>query len=420
MNLETLFAEALHIVAPWKITRVHFDSERQMLKIFVDFERGATFDDVCDTDDGPEDNQSVKQYKAYDTEERSWRHLNFFEHECYIIARTPRIKTDSGNLKLISPPWAGVVKGFTMLFEALLIKRCMHTPVHQVAQDLKLTDRKLWYLLDCYVKKGLLQADYSAVNTLGVDETSAKRGHNYITLFVDLNERKTIHVTTGKDHSTVHDFAQVFQDCNGKIEQVRDISCDMSPAFIKGIAEAFPEAEITFDRFHITKLINEAVDAVRRSEAQTVAELKGSRFAILKNAANRTRSQQDLIDNLTKMNLKSMKAMRIKESFQSIYELDSPAAFELGLKKWYFWATHCRLAPIVKVAKTIKDHWSGVVNWVRSRINNGILEGLNSVIQAAKRKARGYKYPHLKTITLLLTAKFDFGKINPYLPTHFA
>ncbi len=115
--------------------------------------------------------------------------------------------------------------------------------------------------------------------------------------------------------------------------------------------------------------------------------------------------------------LKSVRAMNIKESFHQLYSLKNLDDFEQNLKTWYSWATHSQLPPMIKAAKTIKRHWDGVMRWQESRINNGLLEGLNSVLQAAKRKARGYKRKHFKTIVYLLTAKLDFSSINDFLPT---
>ena len=414
LNIEELFRKALGIEDPWRITGVSFDSEKRRLDINVDFVRGSLFKYK------DEKTEEAKEYKAYDTVEKTWRHLNFFEHECYLIVRTPRIKPDGGGIKLIMPPWSGVMSGFTMLFEALIMQMCRHTPVSQVGKILNISDRKLWSLLDSYVFKGLLQADYSTLKIIGMDETSLKKGHEYITLFVDLEEKKTIHIEEGKNHKTVLNFSEVCDSNKGKIEKVSDISCDMSPAFIKGIKEAFPKAEITFDKFHILKLINEAVDQVRKSENQTNSVLKGTRFIFLKNEKNLTKTQQETLQKLSQMNLKSMRALHIREAFQMIYHADTNEKFEKLLKEWYFWATHSRLEPIKKVAKTIKNHWDGVLRWKKSQINNGILEGLNSIIQAAKRKARGYKLEHFKTIAFLLTGKFNFSLINPYLPTRFA
>lgn len=414
MDLETLFSKALGIESPWKITGIDFDSSKKRLDIKVDFERGSTFQ-YTDELTG-----EIKECKAYDSKVKTWRHLNFFEHECYLIVRTPRIKPEGGGIQLIMPPWSGVVAGFTMLFEAFIVQLCIHTPVHQVGKILKIGDRKLWRVLDCYVFKGLLQADHSDVKAFGVDETSVKRGHDYISLFVDLKKKKTIHISEGKDHQTVVDFAEIFEQNKGIKAQITDVSCDMSPAFIKGIKQSFPSAQITFDKFHILKKINEAVDAVRRSEVKTEWFLRGARFAILKNECNLTSKQKETRDKLSELNLKTFRAIRIREAYQKIYHAPTNEGFELALKQWYFWATHSRLEPIKKVARMIKRHWDGILRWKDSQINNGILEGLNSVIQAAKRKARGYKVEHFKTMAFLLTGKFNFNTINPFLPTHFA
>jgi transposase len=194
----------------------------------------------------------------------------------------------------------------------------------------------------------------------------------------------------------------------------------MSPAFIKGIKEHIKNAEITFDKFHIIKIINKAVDQVRRSEAKIEDILIKTRYVFLKNRENLTANQRETFDKImiSKLNLKTVRAYHIRENFQEIYKAETKDQFLFLLKKWYFWATHSRLEPIKEAAYTIKRHWDGVVKWKESNLNNGILEGLNSVIQAAKSKARGYStIKNFKIIAYLLTGKFDFTSINEhYLP----
>ena len=413
MQLETLFATAIGITPPWKITALSFDSEKKRLDIKVTFERGATFE-VKNEKSG-----ETEQCKAYDTVKKTWRHLNFFEHECYLHARVPRVQPKDGGTKTVTPPWSGVSSGFTLLFEALILQMCKNMPVHQVGKLLNISDNKTWGMLEEYVNKALNLQSLEKVESIGVDETSLKKGHNYISLFVDLAEKRSLFVTEGKDHSTVTGFAKFLTGCGGKAENIQDVSCDMSPAFIKGVKQELPNAQITFDKFHILKIINEAVDKVRREEAKTTPQLKGARYAFIKNEQNLTQKQKDKKESLSKLNLKSMRALHLRENFQAIYAADTLAQFEKLLKQWYFWATHCRLEPMKKAAKMIKNHWDGVLRWKESQINNGILEGLNSVIQAAKRKARGYKFEHFKVMALLLTGKLNFQALNPALPTHF-
>lgn len=141
------------------------------------------------------------------------------------------------------------------------------------------------------------------------------------------------------------------------------------------------------------------------------------RYALLKNEVNLRANQKEKRDSMSKLNLKSMRALHIRENFQEIYTATTFRQFEDCLKKWYFWATHSKLGPIIKVAKTVKAHWAGILNWKKSQLSNGILEGLNSIIQAAKRKARGYKFEHFKVLAYLLTGKLDLKSINMFLPT---
>jgi transposase len=409
-----LFQQALHINSPWLIKSIDFNAEKKRLDIHIDFKRGSTFADP-DAEEG-----KVKFYKAYDSVQKTWQHLNFFEYECHLHARVPRIKREDRKVRLIPTPWEGKVSGFTLLFEALLIQLCKAMPVHNVSELTGVSDHKIWRVLDSYIELAKKDENYSDIRVIGMDETSIARGHDYITLFVDLVERKTLHISAGKDNKTVVDFVEELEAKSGDRKAIKQVSCDMSPAFIKGVKENLPEAEITFDKFHVIKLINEAVDQVRREEGQYTPELKGNRYIFLKNEANLTEKQKGIKDELSiaKLNLKSIRALQIREDFQQIYTAESTQEFEGLLNSWYYWATHSQLVPIIKVAKTIKKHWEGILSWKKSQINNGILEGLNSILQAAKRKARGYKIQHFKTIAYLLTGKLDFSKINKNcLPT---
>jgi transposase len=354
---------------------------------------------------------------VHDTVEKRWRHLNFFQHECYLHARVPRVNTPDGRVLMVMPPWAGKLDGFTLLFEALMLQLCKHMPINQVAAMVDTAPRKLWRMLDVYVHAARYCEDYSGVTAVGMDETSIAKGHKYITLFVDLAARKTIHVAEGKGADTVKAFAKDLRQHGGKPKNITDVSCDMSPAFIKGVREYLPHAKITFDKFHILKIIGEAVDEVRREEAKTNPLLTNARYVFLKNEVNLTAKQREKKEELliAGQNLKSMKALRMRENFQQLYRMFTVGQFVKGLRAWVRWVIACGLKPMEAAAKTIIRHWDGIVRWKQSQINNGILEGLNSTVQAAKRKARGYKINHLITMTYLLTGKLNLSNVNPHL-----
>ena len=380
------------------------------MDVYIDFKRGSVFNYT-----DKETSQVYQNLKAYDVKNKVWRHLNFFEHECYLHARVPRVKLPNNKVKLIKTPWEGLSNGFTLLFEAILLQLCQAMPVNKVAKIVGVSDDKLWAMLDKYINKTRECEDFKDIEAIGMDETSRAKGHEYITLFVDLKQKRTIFVTEGKDNLTVARFAYDFQRHNGKVKDIKEVSCDMSPAFIKGIKEYIPKANITFDKFHILKIINEAVDSVRKQEANTNKILKGTKYIWLKNPNNLTAKQKEKLDKLTmsNMNIKTIRAYNIKQLFQDIYKANTKEEFITYLNKWYYWATHSRLEPIIQAAKTIKRHWNGIIRWFESKINNGILEGLNSVIQAAKSKARGYKtLKNYKIIVYLLTGKLNFSLIN--------
>ena len=414
MLSKQLFETALNIQEPWFIKDIQFDSEEKRLDIHIDFHKGSLFHY-----ESPEDNING-DFKAYDTENKKWRHLNFFEHECYLHARVPRVNIDEKIKRLIEPPWSGLSNGFTMLFEALVLQLASHMPVHTVSKIIGESDYKIWAMLERYVTKTLASNDYSQLTAVGIDETSKRKCHDYITLFVDLLEKRTIFISEGNSQETVEEFVNDLKAHNADPHQITDVSCDMWPAFIRGVTDHLPNAQITFDRYHIMKTLNTAVDIVRKQEVISNPMLKGCKYIFLKNEYNLTENQRYKLQELSisKLNLKSVKALHIRENFQAIYKAQTYEQFEILLKKWYFWATHSRMKPIIDAAHTIRNHWDGVLQWKKSMIDNGLLEGLNSLIQAAKAKARGFRvFKYFRIIAFLVTGKLNFAKCNKhYLP----
>jgi len=390
------------LTPPWKVAECQFDVNQERLNIHLDFLKGSQFScPACDQAD----------CAVHDTKEKSWRHLNFFQHETYMTARVPRIKCSNCGVRLINVPWARAGSEFTLLFEAYIMILAPSMPVKRIAELVSEHDTRLWRMIQHHVDEAREEADYSDVKNVGVDETSSKRGHNYVSLFVDLEKQKTIFATEGKDSATVELFKDDLSKHHGDPEAIVDVSCDMSPAFIKGVEENLINAAITFDKFHVLKGLNEAVDEVRRQEQKDHPELKNSRYIFLKNPENLTDKQANRLEDikLKNLNLKTIRAYQIRLNFQELW-LQPPDQAEAFLKKWYFWATHSRIEPVKEAAYTIKRHWDGVLNWFKSRINNGILEGFNSLVQAAKARARGYRTTeYLITMIYLITGKLSFN-----------
>jgi transposase len=394
-----LFQLALGLVPPWMVKACNFDAAKKRLDIEIDFARGGRFPcPQCATPDCP----------VHDTAMQTWRHLDFFQHQAFLHSRTPRITCPDCGVKQITVPWARPGSGFTLLFEALAMALMTAMPVATAARLIGEHDTKMWRVLHHWVEKARERADYAGVRRVAIDETAAKRGHNYVSLFVDIDRRRVLFVADGRDAGTVAAFADDLEAHKGDASRIKEVCIDMSPAFIKGVADNLTEAEVTFDKFHAVKLVNDAVDKVRRDEAKSRPELKRSRYLWLKNERNLSADQSAQLGSLARTNLKTARAYHLRLAFQDIYRERSREWAAFFLDRWYSWARRSRLEPMKQVALTIDRHRDGILRWFDSRIANGLIEGINSLVQAAKAKARGYRSTRtLKAITYLVAGKLD-------------
>jgi transposase len=399
MRDTTLMQMALGLTPPWRVTSSNFDAEAGRIDIQIDFPAGSRFAcPACGAADCP----------VHDTAQRTWRHLNFFQHQAYLTARVPRVRCDKCGIHTVSVPWARPDSGFTLLFEAMVMAMVAAMPVKAVARIVGEHDTRLWRVVHHYVDDARTRLDASNVTRVAIDETAAQRGHNYITLCVDIDRARVLFATEGKDASTIAAFASDLTKHDGDPNAISEVCIDMSPAFIKGVGDSLPNAKITFDKFHAVKIVNHAVDAVRRAEQKNQPSLRGTRYIWLRNPGNLSGRQRATLDALPTRHLKTGRAYQIKLAFQDLYNQPASEAATDYLKQWYFWATHSRLDPMIDAARTIKHHWHGILRWFDSRIANGVIEGINSLVQAAKAKARGYRSTrNLKAMVYLLAGKLD-------------
>jgi transposase len=386
------------------VDHVTFTVEEKRLDLHINFPKGSRFAcPICG-----------EECPAHDTHDHTWRHMDFFQHEAYLHARVPRVKCPEHGVHQIPVPWAREGSHFTLLFEALIMTLVREMPVLTAARLVGETDTLLWRVIDHYVPEARTRVDMAHVHAVGVDETSSRRGHDYITLFVDLEARRLLFATPGKDATTFERFATDLEDHAGSAHAVTDVSMDLSPAFQKGAKEHLPNAQVTFDRFHLMKLVNEAVDAVRKGEVLSQPDLKKTRWLWLKNDRNLKVKQKEKLQALLKdQNLKTAQAYQFRLTFQDIFTIKNRHQGATLLKAWMENAKNSGLSPMVKVAYTIMNHWDGVLHWFESQITNGILEGFNSLIQSAKAKARGYR-THKNFINM---AYLILGKLDLRLPT---
>ena len=384
MNSETLFSMALGLQSPWQVQEITFtpnESGREELHLTIGFPPGSRFAD-----------ESGMSCPVHDTVERQWQHLSFFEHACYLHCAVPRIITSAGKVVTVVVPWARPGSGFTLLFEALalaLIEREM--PVNRVAELLRVNPQRIWTVFNHWVGKARAADDPSSITQLGIDETSTRKGHHYVTLGVDLDQGRVIQVTEGKGKETLQDIQQHLESKGVDKQQIKQASLDLSPSFIAGVKESFPSAEITFDRFHVVKLLNEAMDKVRKAERKEHEELKGHKYTFLKNHENLSETKQQELAEMIQLYPTLGEAYRLKVLFNDLWTMPDKPAAHAFLDQWCAEVETAKIPAFMKFAKTVRAHWNGIVHFVESRLSNGILEGINHKVQLAKRRARGFR-----------------------------
>ena len=256
---EKLFEAALGIEAPWSVAAADFDAAARTLTIRVDFAKGSRFALPGVAGEHP----------VHDTVTKRYRHLNFFQHDCFLEVRVPRVRLPDGAVRQIEPPWAGKLSGFTLLFEALVLLLCQQMTFAAAARLVGESAHRVTAICERYVELALARADYSGVEELAIDETSRARGHDYISLAADATERRVLAVAEGRSVETVKELADELAARGCPAEQDRSVRIDMSPAFIKGCGQQFPQARITFDKFHVIWHASTAVDQMRRIEQRT-------------------------------------------------------------------------------------------------------------------------------------------------------
>jgi transposase len=455
-DLFKMFGAALGLAPPWEVVAVEFDREVGRIEIGLDFPRGSRF--AC-----PVEGCDNAVCAVHDTLDKRWRHLDFFEHQAFLAARVPRVQCEQHGVHLVGVPWARPGSGFTLLMEAAMLTFAKQMPIAPLAAMAREHDTRVWRVVEHHVNTARAGLDFSGVTKVGMDETSARRGQDYVSIFMDLEQRRVMFATPGRDSDTVKAFAEDLATHNGQPKtQVTEVCCDMSPAFIKGIGEHLSEPpadgepgdsgdvatlvvadnavapvdagdagcspsgaigtpvelhrpQIIFDRYHVVAKANEAVDEVRKAEAKTRPELKRSKYTWLKNESNLTAKQREQLAWLTRpsMQLKTVRAARWRDDFNGFYEQATPEDAEAYLRRWCYGAKRSRLEPIKDFVRTVEAHWDGIIAWQQNRLSNGLLEGTNSLVQAAKRRARGYRSKDkMITIIYLIAGKLPLPEIH--------
>ncbi|HBN61099.1 ISL3 family transposase [Vreelandella aquamarina] len=382
----------LGLEAPWILKDQHLDTSvsPHRLDLYVEAERGSLY--PC-----PECGQACP---AHDFADKTWRHLNFFQHHCYLHARVPRTKCPEHGVKRIEVPWARPGSDFTLLFEQAAMSLVKEMPVLTVSRQLEISNKRLWRIVHHYVGRMLGELDLSNVATVGVDETASRRGQRYVTVFLDMQRKRepVIFAVPGHGKEAIEAFSAFLAAHGGDPDNVVEVVCDMSQAFLSGVAEYLPKAEVTVDWFHIVQTFTKQLDEVRKKERREQGHPKSLRWALLKSLDNENLTPKQLaaLQELVADQSATSDAWVIKEKLRWIQKAPTPRAARWRITNYLkvmkaAVSEKPLLKPMGKALATLERHAEQVVRRWISGLTNARLEGMNGLFQAARSRARGYR-----------------------------
>jgi transposase len=402
MDPNQLFAQALPLPHPWTVTSSALEGKPKKLTLTVDLVEGTKLlpCSCCG-----------EQSRIHDRRERRWRHLNFWQYETELIAPVPRTDCSKCGVHQVEVPWARPGSGFTLLFEAWALLLAREMAVSEAAETLGIQDTRLWRVLTHYVDKAHAIADWSKLVRVGMDETSRRKGHRYVTCFADLDNGNLLYMTEGRDAATVGAFAAELTAHQGSPKAIEEVAMDMSPAFQSGVAEHLPDSSMVFDRYHVMALAGKATDEVRREVAREEGGLeKGAMWSLRGNKERLKAEQLEQRERLCRDYAKLGRALSWRECLADTWKYTTRDEAEAHLEMVYSWGRRCRMEPIKKLCITLKRHWDGILDYYRNSTTSAIMEGLNSRLQLARRRARGYRnWKNFRTIAYWIAGSLDPG-----------
>lgn len=424
VGVEALFSSALGLQLPWVVEEVRLDTAKRRIDFEIGCEGGALACPAC----------GAAAQRVHDRLRRSWRHLDFFQFEAWLHCDVPRVACGGcGKTTQMPVPWARPGSGFTAAFEALALTLCRDLPVRQAARLLRCADKQLWRRIEHYVGQARALERLDGVSVVGIDETSLRRGQHYITVVHDLQTKRLLFATEGRSHQTVLDFVADLKAHGGDPAKVRHVCMDMSAAYALGVAKALPQAQISYDRFHVIAMAMEAMDQVRRQETADdpllVRQALGGRapqalrqlmWGMRRNPASWSRKQIEAMHWLQRSALKSARAWRLKMALREVYAQarthNNPEQAAVDLRAWLSWARRCRLEPFKRLATTLAERQEAVVRGMVDHRSNAFVEAMNGLLQQAKRAARGFR----TSANFIAIAYLRMGKLRHLPASPFA
>ena len=384
-NCENMFAQSIGVEDPWRIEHTEFDEVNQEVHVTVTARKTAKY--PC-----PQCGELCERYDD-EEKERTWRHGDVVFFPCYVHCRRPRVKCKKHGIHVVTAPWARANSRYTLLFESHTMLLVKAMPVENARRLLRISHTSATSILRYWVSKAVRDDDLSEVTAICIDETSFKRGQSYVTVVSDAKARRVVYVDEGRSADNVESFSLQLIEKGGDCDKISQVACDMSSSYISGIETCFPKAIITIDKFHVKQMMLQAMDRVRREEqGRQRSRRRDAGKKLLMIPEGRMTPQQTLkVQALSKAFPKTGRAFRMVQSLDDMYRCESYEDGEAVFCKLISWLMRSRLEPMKQVAGMLKKYKQLILSYFFHRLTNAISEGINSIIQSAKRRARGFR-----------------------------
>jgi len=361
----------------------------------VSFVDGALVADVVPTTDVPRCSGCGCRTRAvHDRRARTWRHLDVAGMQLKLRYRLRRVRCKRCGIVVELIPWAPPGSWFTTAFEDMIGYLAQHAAKTIVAGMMRIAWATVGAIIERVVARRGPRDLLDDLVDIGVDELSYRRHHEYITVVVDHGTGRVVWAAPGKNADTLRSF---FRELGGeRCAKLKNVTIDMSAAYIAAVKEAAPGAQIVFDKFHVQRLAHAALDEVRRAEVResrdpaTKAALKHSRFALQKNPWNMNDIEHEKVSQVQRTNKWLYRAYLLKESLAEVLARRQPNVAREKLVEWTDWGARSKLKPFVRVAKTVRKHLEGIVAYIATGLTNARSEGTNGKVRTITRRSYGF------------------------------
>jgi transposase len=377
----TFFTKLLGLDHPWRVQRVDLDLPRHRIDLWLAHRRDASF--TCPECDRP----APRRDHAAD---RAWRHLDHGACATWLHANLPRVICPAHGVRRVRVPWALPGSRFTIAFERHAIDVLRETDVLGGARLLRVSWDEAWNIMERAVARGLRAKKRRVITRLGVDEKAVAKRHRYVTLVCDLDRSTVEYIADDRKQTSLDAYYQSLTP--KQLAGIEAVAMDMWDPFVTSTVAHVPEGEskVVFDRFHVMQHMLDAVDEVRKREhgllkSEGDETLKGTKYLWLFSEENLPEPSRERFAALRGLHLKTGRAWAIKESLRDLWAYRRKGWALRHWRRWYFWATHSRLEPVIEVARMIERHLDNVLTYFDHRITNATSEGLNSKIQTVKK-----------------------------------